>query len=136
METSSFQSKLASELATARRARANGNEGMARVCARRIAGWAIQEHLRLRGVDLNTPSVLDYIRHFQLQIENSVQMQSVLAHMVQPKQRDSLEEDSYWPLQSVDLLAEACWLAGELLGMRLGEGGRGKGGITEGSEKA
>ncbi len=119
-EISNIQSRLEAELATAQRARANGNEGMARVCARRIAGWAIQEHLRLRGVDLNTPSVLDYIRHFQLQAENSADMQSVLAHMVRPKQRDSLEEDSYWPLAGVDLVQEACWLAEELLGMKLG----------------
>ena len=39
---------VASELAMARAARQKGNEGMARVCARRAAGWAAAWHLARR----------------------------------------------------------------------------------------
>ena len=38
------------ELEKARRARAAGNEGRARVCARRAAGWAAREYLTGRGI--------------------------------------------------------------------------------------
>ncbi len=34
------------ELENAERARSNENEGMARVCARRAAGWAAEEYLK------------------------------------------------------------------------------------------
>lgn len=37
------------ELAQAQRARATGNEGRARVCARRAAGWAIRAWHQRRG---------------------------------------------------------------------------------------
>jgi hypothetical protein len=37
------------ELAQAQRARAAGNEGRARVCARRAAGWAIRAWYQRRG---------------------------------------------------------------------------------------
>jgi len=41
-----WQEKVENELAQAQLARQRGNEGMARVCARRAAGFAIQEYFR------------------------------------------------------------------------------------------
>jgi hypothetical protein len=38
------------ELEKARRARAAGNEGRARVCARRAAGWVAREYLTAREI--------------------------------------------------------------------------------------
>lgn len=38
--------QIGEELEAARRAREDGNEGMARVCARRAAGWAIGIHFK------------------------------------------------------------------------------------------
>ena len=47
------------DLATAENARALGNEGRARVCARRAAGIAIQVYYRSRGEQLNKNNVID-----------------------------------------------------------------------------
>lgn len=47
------------ELEDARRARLEGNEGRARVCARRAAGGAAREFLTRRGVRLRTASAYD-----------------------------------------------------------------------------
>lgn len=50
------------ELERARRARAQGNEGQARVCARRAAGIAVREYYRRRGQPLVTPSAYDLLQ--------------------------------------------------------------------------
>lgn len=42
--------EIQKEFAQAQRARANGNEGQARVCARRAAGIAIREYLIRSGI--------------------------------------------------------------------------------------
>jgi hypothetical protein len=41
--------QISAELASAEAARSGGNEGKARVCARRAAGAAVREYLRLVG---------------------------------------------------------------------------------------
>lgn len=45
----SWEYEFAQEIERAKHARANGNEGMARVCARRAAGIIIGEYLHRRG---------------------------------------------------------------------------------------
>jgi hypothetical protein len=50
------------ELENARRARLEGKEGMARVCARRAAGAAARDFLTRRGVRLWTASAYDALR--------------------------------------------------------------------------
>lgn len=49
------------EFERAEQARARGNEGQARVCARRAAGIAAREYLTRRGETIRTPSAYDLL---------------------------------------------------------------------------
>jgi hypothetical protein len=53
------------EIENALSARQAGNEGKARVCARRAAGLAAAEYLHQRGIDLSGPSAYDHLRRLQ-----------------------------------------------------------------------
>ena len=53
LHMASWQEDIRSELAAAIRAREAGNEGRARVCARRAAGIAAREYLLLQGEQTN-----------------------------------------------------------------------------------
>lgn len=101
-----WQELVRKELDTAKAARGRGNEGMARVCARRAAGWAVKAYLAEKGTDLNSPSVLLQMRHLQKDADLGPNIQKILKHLLIPKQKDTLESDSYFP-PNIDLLAEA-----------------------------
>ncbi|MEX1247993.1 MAG: hypothetical protein WEA61_05880 [Anaerolineales bacterium] len=94
------------ELDRAEAARAGGNEGMARVCARRAAGWTAKAYLATLGIDLKTNSVLEQMRHLLHQEASKAELREILEHLLTPKQKDDLHSDSYFPL-NVDLVAEA-----------------------------
>jgi len=51
-----WKDKLEIEFERAETARSSGNEGQARVCARRAAGIAIREYYARRGQSVHTPS--------------------------------------------------------------------------------
>jgi hypothetical protein len=51
-----WQKKVQQELAMAHRARKEGNEGQARVCARRAAGFAVEAFFRQHGLEPATHS--------------------------------------------------------------------------------
>jgi HEPN domain-containing protein len=53
--------EIESELERAREARAKGNEGQARVCARRAAGIAVREYLTRKGIRPPSRSALDLL---------------------------------------------------------------------------
>ena len=53
------QSLIKAELDQADQARSRGNEGRARVCARRAAGFAAREYLARRGQQIRTKSAYD-----------------------------------------------------------------------------
>jgi hypothetical protein len=53
--------RIAAELKRAREARVNGNEGLARVCARRAAGEAVKEYLTLKNGTAPTGSAYDLL---------------------------------------------------------------------------
>jgi hypothetical protein len=57
--------RVAAELLAAETARNRGNEGRARVCARRAAGWAIAAHLDRRGMYRTSDSALELLRYIQ-----------------------------------------------------------------------
>jgi hypothetical protein len=57
----SWRDDLDLEFSRARAARARGNEGQARVCARRAAGQAIREYLTRRGERVTTASAYDLL---------------------------------------------------------------------------
>lgn len=98
------------EILQAEKARLAGNEGMARVCARRAAGALVGEYLQRRGVDLSTPSAYDRLRHLRDLPELSPQAQQAAAHLLERVTPEFiLPEDA-------DLIAEARRLRLELLG--------------------
>ncbi len=55
--------QIEKELQFAEAARAGGNEGRARVCARRAVGAALRDVIRRAGVRDIPPSALDLLRH-------------------------------------------------------------------------
>jgi hypothetical protein len=57
--------RIEAELAKAERARAERREGMARVCARRAAGWALRSYYVTRTGRAAPTSALDLLRWFQ-----------------------------------------------------------------------
>lgn len=57
-----WKEKLQKEFERAESARETGNEGQARVCARRAAGIAIREYYARRGQHIRTPSAYDLLQ--------------------------------------------------------------------------
>lgn len=111
--------KITREIQHAYEAKAKGKEGLARVCARRASGWAIQKHLETNSISLNTPSVLDHIAYLLKQSNTKPEVKKILNHMMQKVEKTSVEGDSYWPLSDVNLVEEAHWLVEELLGISI-----------------
>jgi hypothetical protein len=114
METSkksnfSWHDEFDSELATAEEARRRGNEGMARVCARRAAGVVAKEFLRRRNIPAHSSSVYERIkmlRSIQGLPERSREAAGYFLMRITPGHE--------LPIQ-VDLLEEARWLKKNLL---------------------
>jgi hypothetical protein len=59
-----WKTSLEKEFQLAAHARARGNEGQARVCARRAAGIAIREYLLRRGMKPSSPSAYELLKSF------------------------------------------------------------------------
>jgi HEPN domain-containing protein len=57
-----WKARLELEFERAADARVRGNEGQARVCARRAAGIAIREYYARRGQSVRTPSAYDLLQ--------------------------------------------------------------------------
>lgn len=98
------------EILQAENARAAGNEGMARVCARRAAGALVGEYLQRRGLDLSTPSAYDRLRHFHDLPGLSPQALQAADHLLA-----RVTPEFTLPLDA-DLITEARKLRLELLG--------------------
>ena len=56
-----WQNEIQAELDRAAQARERGNEGQARVCARRAAGIAVREYLTRRGIRPPSTSAYDLL---------------------------------------------------------------------------
>ncbi len=118
MDEDKLIEKINKELIHANQAQTQENSGMARVCSRRAAGWAIQMKLLRDGVELNTPSAFDFIKYYS-DLENLDEKIKVILDYLQVKvKKDNMDEDSYWPLPEIDLVSEAKWLVEELLGRK------------------
>ena len=113
-----LQETLTNEIKSAVAARAAGNEGKARVCARRAVGWAIKEYLREQNETLVTSSAYEFIKYLRNQPDTRANMREVLDHFLQRVEKDAPEEDAYFPLE-VDLIDEARWIIAKLLGFEL-----------------
>ena len=104
-----WRSELQAEFDRAEHARARGNEGQARVCARRAAGIAVREYFTRRGEKVRTPSAYELLKML-------AEEQSLSAELRQSARYLTLRVNEEFKLPvSVDLVAEAKKFCDELL---------------------
>lgn len=92
----------------AEQARTLGNEGMARVCARRAAGIVIQNYFTRIGYSIPGNSAYDYIRQLAMLPSIDHQTRQVAEHFLV-----RITQEYTLPIEA-DLLADARWLAEKL----------------------
>jgi hypothetical protein len=109
-ETSDWKTAFEAELARAASVRAGGNEGQARVCARRAAGLAIREYARRNGLVPPSNSAYDLLGWLAGRPGLDPDLRSASVKLTQ-----RVTEEFRLPLQA-DLIAEARLLARGLLG--------------------
>ncbi len=105
----SWKARVSNELRQAEAARASGNEGKARVCARRAAGIAVEEYLHRLGIRLPAASAYAHLRYFAEMPDISPGMRLVASHFL-----ERVTNEHNLPLEA-DLIAEARWLVAKLL---------------------
>lgn len=103
------QSEIQAEFEKAASARARGNEGQARVCARRAAGIAIREYLTRRGTPPRSASAYDLLNLIKNEAALSTDLKRVADHLTL-----RVTEQFKLPVD-VDLIAEAEMFCKELL---------------------
>jgi len=100
---------ISKELSLAEEARANGNEGRARVCARRAAGILIAVYLERRGLPDPGVSVINRLRLLESLPDVSANIKKTAQHLLM-----HVTPEHSLPVE-VDLIAEARQLEQELL---------------------
>jgi len=104
-----WQTKLQLEFTRAEQARAKGNEGQARVCARRAAGIAIREYLTRKGTPPSNPSAVDLLNLIKEDPLLSPDLKLIADHLTL-----RVTEEFKLPVDA-DLVAEAQKFCDELL---------------------
>jgi hypothetical protein len=104
-----WQIQINKEFDRAAQARAKGNEGQARVCARRAAGIAIREYLTRQGTPPSSASAVDLLSLLKDDPLLSPDLKLIVDHLTL-----RVTEEFKLPV-NVDLVAEARKLCGELL---------------------
>lgn len=97
------------ELQRAQQARTGGNEGMARVCARRAAAEVIREYCRRQEIPLPQSSVLHALKMLSQSKHVAPHIREIAAHFLWQITTEHTLPDG------VDLIAEVQGLAQELL---------------------
>ena len=96
-----WQAQIESEFEKAEQARARGNEGQARVCARRAAGIAIREYLTHRGIRPPSVSAYDLLNFLKEDPDLSPDLKRIADHLTL-----RVTEEFKLPVNA-DLVAEA-----------------------------
>jgi HEPN domain-containing protein len=104
-----WKSQLEHEFKQAEQARANNNEGQARVCARRAAGIAIREYLTRKGIHPSSTSSYDLLNLIKDDALLSLDLRLIAEHLTL-----RVTEEFKLPVDA-DLVAEARTLCDELL---------------------
>lgn len=104
-----WRSEIQLEFERARQARTRGNEGQARVCARRAAGIVAREYFTRRGEILRTPSAYDLLNRLAQDSSISSELRQSAGYLVL-----RVNEEFKLPID-VDLVAEARKLCDQLL---------------------
>lgn len=98
------QDEIEAELRMAETARQTGNEGRARVCARRAAGVAIRQYLLSRRLPASGRSAHDGLRALRDLPHLPDDVRQVTSHLLM-----HVNEEHTLPVE-VDLIAETRWL--------------------------
>src|SRR3972149_4027765 len=97
VSSNQWRQRVERELTRAKAARTKGNEGRARVCARRAAGWAGEAYLQQSGLRLPTPSVLDQMRYLLTLSGIKPRQIEILQHLLTVKRKNNLNTNSFFP---------------------------------------
>jgi hypothetical protein len=109
MAEQDWHTTFQTELGAARAARQGGNEGRARVCARRAAGQVAAAYFRRAGVIDPGPSAIDRLKLLAALPSLSPAVRETAAHFLV-----RITPTGDLPVEA-DLIAEASWLASTLL---------------------
>lgn len=109
MQFENWKSEYQKEISQAEVARSEGNEGKARVCARRAAGVVIGEYFRRHGIQGSGASAYDRLRILTELVDISPKIREVADHFIL-----RINPDHTLPID-VDLIAETRWLRNILL---------------------
>jgi hypothetical protein len=105
-----WKADFENELVMAKDARASGNEGKARVCARRAAGILIEEYLKDQGLPIPGPSAYNRLQ-FLITLPGLTQRAiEICEHLLL-----RVNEEFKLPIEA-DLISETYELADLLLG--------------------
>jgi len=104
-----WQTQIEAEFEKAEQARERGNEGQARVCARRAAGIAIREYLTRRGIRPPSGSAYDLLNLLKGDPHLAPNLQRIVEHLTL-----RVTEEFKLPVEA-DLVAEARTFCQELL---------------------
>lgn len=104
-----WQTQINAEFEKAEEARARGNEGQARVCARRAAGIAVREYLLRRGIRPPSASAYDLLNQLRGDPDLSPDLRQIAEHLTL-----RVTEEFKLPVNA-DLVAEARIFCEELL---------------------
>ncbi len=103
-----WKTRFEGEMDQAVNARQAGNEGMARVCARRAAGIAIGAYLERNDLPDPSPSAYDRLRYLALLRDTPADVKAVADHFL-----TRITADKKLPIEA-DLIADARWLSNRL----------------------
>ncbi len=113
MTTQDWRQLANQELDMAKSARLNGNEGRARVCARRAAGHVAGEYIVRNQITFDSESALERLKYLGSSPEiNSMQRETISHFLVHTTPEHQLPIDA-------DLIADVELLARKLLGESL-----------------
>lgn len=96
--------QIEAELSRGEAARSNGNEGMARVCARRAAGILVRDYLAKRHVQPPSSAAYDLLKFVRDMTGIPADIQQVLDHLIA-----RVDSEHNLP-DSIDLIQETRWL--------------------------
>jgi len=107
--TGAWEDEFQNEINHARLARSAGNEGKARVCARRAAGIVSREFLLRRGKATSESSAYERLQMLARESDTLPEVLAVVDHML-----IRVTPEHQLPIDA-DLIREAEWLAKTLL---------------------
>ena len=108
LERATWQEDYLTEIIQARAARQSGNEGMARVCARRAVGILLGAYIAQQGLTNPGTSAYDRMRLFQSLPHLAAPIREVIDHFLVHVTPDRTLPGNH------DLIAEAEWLASQI----------------------